>query len=431
MPIMLVLIIQTFITYGTLKFYIDSKNIALKEVIIFILYLVNNIFVFQLFGNIGMIGQTLFLFLIAWHVQKDWKLGLASLSITMISNILADHLATAILSAILQAHVLEESSMITHFVFLSLYFILTFVIILLSKCFFKRNQPLLSSHNGKNLFTLSVTSIFVIFELNIAFELISGNKKNMVELNLLFFTILLLFSIISIASYTQSIRRNYLMEQQKLEFEVLKIYTSNLEQHYSDIRKFRHDYQNILTSLEGYLVEKDYRNLENYFYKNIKPTSKQIKLNDFALRDLSNIKIAPIKSLLTSKVALAQEKHIGVSIEITEPIEKIELPLISLVRILGIVLDNAIEGVEHLPKKELCIAFIKDKTSIHIIVENTCSTTLPKLHQLKKKGFSTKGANRGLGLNNLQELINATSNSILLTKIEHGRFNQTITIINN
>ena len=424
------LIIQTLITYISLKIYICSKSFTFKECLLFVLYLLNNVFIFSRFGNIGLVLQILLLFLIAFHIQKDWKLSLSSLSVIMIINILADHLTTAILSAILQTHIIDSNILTHSLVFLLLHSILTLSIVLIARHLFKINQHLLDSQDGKNLFTLGVTLIFVVFELNIAFELNSGNNKNMIKLNLLFFTSLLLIAFISVAFYIQSVRHSYRVKQQKLEFEVMKMYTNNLEQHYSEIRKFRQDYQNILTSLEGYIANKDYVNLENYFYEHIKPTSREIQGSDFILKDLSNLKIESIKSLLASKAALAKEKDINVVIEITEPIREIAIPPISLIRMLGIILDNAIEGVDGLDEKQLWIAFTKDKTAVHIIVENTCSAELPKLHILKKEGFSTKGENRGLGLHNLQELVNSVPNSTLLTKIENNRFNQTITITN-
>lgn len=120
----------------------------------------------------------------------------------------------------------------------------------------------------------------------------------------------------------------------------------------------------------------------------------------------------------------------NVSVEIQETIDFINIPHVSLVRILGILLDNAIEALEELRDGLLQVAFIKQKNSILIVIQNTCKTSIPKIYQLKKQGFSTKGNNRGLGLTNLQELIDACPQCTSETLIVDSTFIQKIIIHN-
>jgi len=426
----LTLLLQAIIFFITLKIFTKTKGLTLIESLFFLLLVLNNVFVMQYLGNIALLTNILLLFCIVYTRNKEWMYALSTVSIVMIVNILADHIATFILSLMFQIHILESMTSDIMF-YLLLSFIFALGIIVLTRKFFESNAQFLTSKKGRKPFTLATVSILFVFYLNVVFELVSGNQKNIVELNLLFFAIILLVSGITIASYIQSIRRTYETEQQKLEFEMMRTYTNNLEQQYSEIRKFRHDYQNILTSLEGYILKKDYTNLENYFFENIKPTGKQIQQNNFVLKDLSKMKLEDIKSLIAAKASVAQEKNIKVVIEVTEPIDFINISSVTLIRALGIILDNAIEATETIENKRLSIAFIKNKNSIHIVVENTCLDDLPKLHVLKKEGYSTKGPDRGLGLSNLQELINSSSNSTLITKIENTSFSQTITILND
>ena len=60
-----------------------------------------------------------------------------------------------------------------------------------------------------------------------------------------------------------------------------------------------------------------------------------------------------------------------------------------------------------------------------IIVKNSCSEDLPPLYQLEEKGYSTKGPNRGIGLSNLQEIMEETD-FLLETEIVDHYFIQKI-----
>ena len=50
-----------------------------------------------------------------------------------------------------------------------------------------------------------------------------------------------------------------------------------------------------------------------------------------------NLKVREIKGLLTTKILQAQEKNIRISIEVPEPIDKIDMPIVNLSRAIGII----------------------------------------------------------------------------------------------
>jgi len=99
-----------------------------------------------------------------------------------------------------------------------------------------------------------------------------------------------------------------------------------------------------------------------------------------------------------------------------------------MVRILGIILDNAIEELQTLGEGALYIVCIKSEDIIRFTIQNSCRLDMPPLKQLQESGFSTKGERRGLGLSNLYEIINNLSNVSLMTNIEDGQFSQTLIV---
>lgn len=214
------------------------------------------------------------------------------------------------------------------------------------------------------------------------------------------------------------------------ELESIKLYTTSLEDLYLDMRKFRHDYINIISSLAGFLNEDKISELKTYFSENIIPLSTIFEKNNFRIGLLQNIKIPEIKGLLSVKLILAQEKNIDVFLDIAETISELNINKVDFTRILGILLDNAIEACEEVSTGEIKVSFIKRQSSVVIVIINTLGSNKPSLQQIYKKGFSTKGNDRGLGLFNVKEMMDKSSNSTLETEIGETTFTQILTIQN-
>jgi len=56
---------------------------------------------------------------------------------------------------------------------------------------------------------------------------------------------------------------------------------------------------------------------------------------------------------------------------------------------------------------------------------------MPRVHTLFQENYSTKGKNRVLGLSNLKEITDATSNVLLDTTIDNNYFIQKVEILNS
>lgn len=216
----------------------------------------------------------------------------------------------------------------------------------------------------------------------------------------------------------------------QIQLDNLEQYTNNLENLYMDMRKFRHDYINIISSMAAFIEEKDIKGLEEHFNKNIYPLNNEMNKNNYKLGLLKNIKLPQIKGLISGKVIHAQELGIDIIIDIVEPITIIKMDIIDLSRCLGIILDNAIESALESEKKVIDIALINKINSVILVVANTFKGDIPALSKLFKDGFSTKGKNRGLGLSNCKDIIGKYKNISLDTSITDVQFIQEITVSN-
>jgi len=238
----------------------------------------------------------------------------------------------------------------------------------------------------------------------------------------------ILLIVVGIAIFSLVTQQKRIAQLQKEDLQNLQFYTHALEQQQQVLRDFKHDYMNILTSIDGHLVEEDYDGLKDYFYSKIGRASHTVIDISFALQSLSKIKVTEIKSILSAKLLIAQNRGVDVTFEADEDICHIPVDSITLVRMLGIILDNATEAVEALGYGKLWAGCFKQGDSIIFIVQNTCMPNMPPLYLLKTVGFSTKGGDRGRGLNNLRELANTQPNISMDTTIENGYFTQRITI---
>lgn len=233
---------------------------------------------------------------------------------------------------------------------------------------------------------------------------------------------LICFSIIFIK------QAEYEAKEQRNRMNYLIDYSEQIEKNYSELRKFKHDYKNILISLEDYIENDDVIGLKNYFYSSIKGTGTIFDQEILKMASVSHLEIREIKSIIISKLYSAYEQGIRVNIHVPKTIDKISVPSLILVRMLGIILDNAIEESQNVDNPEIELTVTIHNQACLFIISNRCREKIPKLHVLKQANFSTKSQDRGIGLTNLDELVQAQPNVYLETKIENNQFIQIITI---
>lgn len=218
----------------------------------------------------------------------------------------------------------------------------------------------------------------------------------------------------------------------KLEsIEGLKPYIKSVEELYNDTRKFRHDYVNILSTMNGYIQNDDIEGLKDYFKKHIVPSGRNISEKDSRLGLIKNIKIMSLKGLVASKLIKVQSLNIDIFIDIIQNIESEDLPIyeLDLCRIIGIFLDNSIEAAIETPNPKINFGITKSEDMTVLIIANSCKKdNMPPIGEMYQKGFSTKGNNRGMGLSNASEILSKYDNVFLDTFIEDGQFIQKIQI---
>ena len=229
-------------------------------------------------------------------------------------------------------------------------------------------------------------------------------------------------------SYFAYISAKLIRMQQESELKTLKYYVDEIEQQSTQIRQFKHDYQNILLSLEGYIRDREYEELESFFYESILKTARAVEGKNMRLEDIRNIKSKEVKSILVAKIQKAISLNIDIEFVARDEIESIPLEPITLIRIIGILLDNAIEAVQEIQGGKILVGILKREQEICLLVQNTCDPKEVEFNAIYQKGHSSKGPRRGIGLVNLSEFTRKYENIFLKTEIEGDQFIQMVTI---
>ena len=306
---------------------------------------------------------------------------------------------------------------------LILAFITRFFVIKLSESILSLNKIYLT------LIGIILLATFLTLYMYMPKEVISyGDFKYLTVIYVIFIIIIAIL----IITVSFSIVREVQYKRNMKEIENYYKYTLQIEQINNEMRKFRHDYVNILSTMSDYIRENDMEGLRNYFTTEILPMQDSMQMNAVKINGIENLKIREIKGLVTTKILQAQEMNISISVEVNEQITKIDMPTIDLSRIIGIIIDNAIEASENIDEDPLIrIAFLKNSdVSVTFIVMNKCEDDIPRVHTLFQENFTTKKGNSGLGLSTLKEITESKSNVLLDTTIENNYFVQKVEILN-
>ena len=282
-----------------------------------------------------------------------------------------------------------------------------------------------------HIFLLSIIIFILIFYNYLSIYSLLG-KEDIPLYYMSIITISVFFILFSSITYNlvknTKIKSEVKSENQKLEQH--KKYILALEKNNNEIRKFKHDFNNIILGLDGYINNDDFdkEKLKKYFNSTIMNFNNNIELNDIVIAKLNSIKVNSLKSLITNKVLMAQNNNIDVDINIQSEITDFYTDEMQLSRILGILLDNAIEAsLELTDDKKIEVNIIQIDKTTDIQISNTFNNTGIPIADFNKEGFSTKGTNRGLGLSSAHEIANKL-NILLNTETDGNTFVQNLSI---
>ncbi len=315
---------------------------------------------------------------------------------------------------------------INSFINFPIFFSLSLVLILSVSYYF-----IIANKSMKKILVISAFSLKKIVLFNVFFELFA------VILQLIIFyvyrnTIPLSFTITTIICLTLffiinmiSLLRTKKLEQIQKELDAEKLYNKTLTVLHDNLRGFKHDFDNIVQSIGGYISLNDMEGLKKYYSHLFEDCKQSNNLNILNPQIINN---PSIYSLLTQKYFIATEKGIKMNVEVFTDLSNINFNIYELSRILGILLDNAIEAAQYTDEKLIEVELRSNTKKQFFVITNSCKDDNISTTKIFEKGYSTKEHNTGIGLWNVHNILAKNENADLFTTVKNHKFMQQLEI---
>ncbi|RKV83026.1 MAG: GHKL domain-containing protein [Streptococcus sp.] len=265
-----------------------------------------------------------------------------------------------------------------------------------------------------------ILGLFVLHILSFISDMVSThahfNSFGSILATIVFICLLLIFFAMN-ANKVQ-VEKEIALKQKKFEQEHLQTYTDEIVGLYNEIRGFRHDYAGMLVSMQ--------MAIDRIYNEVLVKANQKLRSDKYTYFDLNNIEDSALRSLIAQSIVYARNNDVEFTLEVKDIITRLSIDLLDLVRIMSVLLNNAVEGAAESYSKQMEVAVIKMDLETVIVIQNSCKITMIPSEDLFELGFSTKGRNRGIGLNNVKEILDKYENIILETEMEDSKFRQII-----
>lgn len=211
------------------------------------------------------------------------------------------------------------------------------------------------------------------------------------------------------------------------DLEEAQLYNKTLTILHDSIRGFKHDFHNIVQSIGGYADRNDLEGLRIYYRQLLQDCSRTNNLTALSPEVINN---PAIYNVLANKYHKADEIGVQINLGIFIDLNEIEkhMKIYEFTRILGILLDNAIEAASECEDKIIHVSFRKEQNRrrLLLIIDNTYKNKDVNVDKIYEKDFSTKSktTNSGLGLWEVRQILKKNNNLNLFTTKSEEFFSQ-------
>ena len=213
------------------------------------------------------------------------------------------------------------------------------------------------------------------------------------------------------------------LETTSTNLEEAQLYNKTLEILQDNTRAFRHDFANILQGMVGYMDNNDMEGLKKYYSQLVDDIQTSNNLTTLSPKVVNN---PAIYNVLANKYHKADSLGIKIHLEAFLDMNDLHMKIYEFTRVLGILMDNAIEASSECENKIINVTFRKDsKRNMQLlIIENTYKDKDVDTDKIFEKGYSTKKGNTGLGLWEIRQILKKNNNLNLFTTKNETYFTQ-------
>jgi two-component system sensor histidine kinase AgrC len=213
-----------------------------------------------------------------------------------------------------------------------------------------------------------------------------------------------------------------IIEQEKINKTLLNVN--------DELKCFKHDFYNILQSINGYIYLNDLIGLKKY-YDNLLAEINEIEYFEMIAKNLKNN--PAVFGVLLDKFKKSKEKGIELFVELNHKMQTLGIKNYNVSRMLGVLIDNAIEASAECDNSLVCVNFKEDieDNCIYIEVKNNYDKNNElDMKKIYDKHYTTKNNsnNQGLGLWKVGKIVMKNEDFNIYTTVEDDVFIQNLKI---
>ncbi len=419
-----------FLLQGFLVLNIFNKTIDLKKLIAFSLVNTAAQTLFTvILGNNNPIN--VFLYIIIMTSTLKFILGfqvvhsIVATSLLIVISALFDYLGSAILKISIGSKfdVNTWASTYPNMILLRIIGMVLYLAMAIAVFYMRLKVDIPEDINKKRSFSILANSIIsaILIVPNILYYL--NNSKN-IDTSMVYFNVFAVLVLLILCFYN-SIKSSEL-EVKSREVEFQKDYIKTLDDIIDGLRGFKHDFNNNVQAIGGYIALNDISGLKKYYQQlqsdtrrinNTLPLSKYVKNNP------------ALYGLLLSKLSFAELKDVQFIINIMDEYNIEKVKIYDLCKVLGILLDNALEAAFESSNKYVELSINKNSHNIIVIeIINSYAGELNK-DKIFENGYTTKSGHSGFGLWEVNKIISRNQNCSLKTSVTDTLFSQRLEIL--
>ena len=288
--------------------------------------------------------------------------------------------------------------------------------------YFKINLNIFENLSKKSKILFGISIFLIIVVLCIQFSLIIFYSNSMPilvsSINIIILVIYFAISICSIINISK-------LEITKRDLESANLTINSLTILHDNVRAFKHDFDNIVNCIGGYVITEDIEGLKTYYNQLLEECNKTNNLYALSPKVINH---PSIYHILATKYYEADQKNVQINLNVFLDLNEIEkrMKIYDFTRILGILLDNAIDAAKECDKKIINVTFRKDlnRNMLAIIIQNTYKNKDVNTEEIYQKGVSSKENHSGLGLWKVRQILMKNNNLNLFTTKDAEYFTQ-------
>lgn len=229
------------------------------------------------------------------------------------------------------------------------------------------------------------------------------------------YTILLALLVILVYVIIKGLETNNKLNQQKLELELRQEYEETYKSLLEEMRRKQHDYKNQITALYSIQTINDNDNIIWELQREYGDILlKTDKIDDLLVKCDSSV----LSGYIYAKCSEAERLGIEVVPHISFSEKYNTVASHKIIELLGIMINNAIEYLmdSNWEQKIIEIYVYEKLEKLHIEVNNIAQHfSYMELENMFKKGYSTKGNDRGIGLHSLKIRVAENKGEIIVS----------------